>query len=163
MSKDVKFKSDNLKKYQDLSDKIKDGLTVTGTTIKETESHGAYYANLPEGQTRESVESLSKYNSKFVTASHIAVGELAAGIFQADSAAQQVEASVGFFGKGDSIDLTVNRQKVYQNHLAENEADKSITKNLVMKATVNTQSTKGYGVKAVKESMSEEFVGMFAK
>lgn len=159
----VTFKSDNLKKYKDLSDKIKDGLTVTGTTIKETEQHSTYNANLPEGLTPKAVEDLSKYNSKYVTASHIAVGELASGIFQADPAAQQVQANVGFFGKADSIDITVNRQKVYQNHLAENDADKEITKHLVIKATVNTQSTKGYGVKAVKESMSDEFVGMFNK
>ena len=163
MSNAVDFKSDNVKKYKDLSDKIKGGLTVTGTAIKENESHSAYNANLPEGITPATVESLSKYNSRFLTASHIAVGELASGVFQADPAAQQVQASVGFFGKTDSIDITVNRQKVYQNHLAENDADKEITKHLVMKATVNTQSAKGYGVKAVKESMSEEFQGMFNK
>lgn len=159
----VNFKADNIQKYKDLSDKIKEGLSVTGTTIKEKEGHSAYYANLPEGHTQKSVEELSKYNSKFVTATHVAVGELASGIFKQDKNAQQVEASVGFFGKSDSIDLTVNRTKVYQNHLADNDADKEITKHLVMKATVNTQSTKGYGVKAVKESMSEEFQGMFSK
>ena len=159
----VNFKSDNIQKYKDLSDKIKDGLTVTGTVIKEKETHGTYYANLPEGHTQKTVEELSKYNSKFVTASHVAVGELASDIFKTDVAATQVEASVGFFGKSDTIDITVNRTKTYQNHLAENEADKEIVKHLVMKATVTTQSTKGYGVKAVKESMSEEFQGMFNK
>lgn len=157
----VNFKSDNVQKYKDLSDKIKENLTVSGTAIKETETHGAYYNNLPEGHTKTSVEELSRYNSKFVTATHVAIGELASGIFHADPVAQQVEASVGFFGKSDSIDVTVNRQKVYQNHLADNDANKEITKHLVMKATVNTQSSKGYGVKGVKESMSEEFQGMF--
>lgn len=161
MTKAVNFKSDNIQKYKDLADKIKDGLDVNGTTIKEKEAHSTYYANLPEGHTQKSVEELSKYNSKFVTATHVAVGELASGIFHNDKAATQVEASVGFFGKSDSIDLTVNRQKVYQNHLAENDADREITKHLVIKATVNTQSTKGYGVKAVKESMSEEFQNSF--
>jgi len=159
----VTFKSDNLAKYRDLADNIKTNLEVNGNTIQEKEKHGAYYANLPEGHTQKSVEELSKYNSKFVTASHVAVGELATGIFKSDKSAQQVDASIGFFGKSDSIDLTVNRTKTYQNHLADNDSDKEITKHLVMKATVTTQSAKGYGVKAVKESMSEEFQGMFNK
>jgi hypothetical protein len=159
----VNFKADNVQKHKNLSNQIKETLAVAGRTINEPEKHKAYYANLPEGQTQKSVEELSKYNSAFVTASHVAVGELATEIFMKDPDAQQVEASIGFFGKGDSIDMTVNRQKIYQNHLADNEADKEITKHLVIKATVTTQSAKGYGVKAVKESMSEEFVGMTKK
>lgn len=159
----VVFKSENIQKYKPLADSIKEGLEVQGNTVKEKEPHSVYYANLPEGITKKEVEDLSKYNTKFITAAHVAVGEIASDIFQKDSAAMQVDASVGFFGKTDSIDLTVNRTRTYQNHLAENEADKEIVKHLVMKATVNTQSAKGYGVKSVKESMSEEFQGMFNK
>jgi len=159
----VKFKSENIQKYRDLVDSIKDNLEVNGTNIKEKESHSAYYANLPEGITKTQVETISKYNSKFVTASHVAIGEMAADIFQKDKNAQQVYGSIGFFSKSDSIDITVNRSKTYQNHLAENEADKEVTKHLVMKAIVTTQSSKGYGVKSVKEAMSEEFQDMFKK
>ena len=159
----VKFKSESIQKYRDLVDSIKDNLEVNGTNIKEKESHSAYYANLPEGITKTQVETISKYNSKFVTASHVAIGEMAADIFQKDKNAQQVYGSIGFFSKSDSIDITVNRSKTYQNHLAENEADKEVTKHLVMKAIVTTQSSKGYGVKSIKEAMSEEFQDMFKK
>lgn len=159
----VNFKSENVMKHKDLSDKIKSSLEVNGTTIKEKESHSAYLSNLPEGIERKHVEDLAKYNSKFVTSAHIAVGELAADIFKHDKSATQVEAQVGFFGKTDSIEVAVSRSKTYQNHLAERDEDKEITKHLVMKTTVTSQSVKGYGLKAVRDSMSEEFQGLFSK
>lgn len=159
----VTFKSENVQKYKPLADSIKEGLEVQGNTLKEKESHSAYFANLPEGITKKEVEDLSKYNAKFITSAHVAVGEIAADLFQKDSSLSQIDASVGFFGKTDTIDMSVNRTRTYQNHLAENEADKEIVKHLVIKATVSTQSAKGYGVKSVKESMSEEFQGMFNK
>lgn len=157
------FTSDNVQKYKPLSGEIKKGLTVNGATIKENESHATYYANLPEGHTQKSVEELAKYNSKYVTASHVAVGELATEVFLENPSVNQVEAQIGFFGKSDNIEISVSRSKTYQNHLAENDADKEVTKHLVMKTTVTSTSAKGYGVKAVKDSMSEEFQGLFSK
>lgn len=159
----VNFKSESVVKHKDLSDKIKEGLEVNGTTIKEKESHSAYFANLPEGVEKKHVEELAKYNSKFVTSAHVAVGELAADIFKQNKNVDQVEAQLGFFGKTDSIEIGVSRTKTYQNHLAERPEDKEITKHLVMKTTVTSQSIKGYGLKSVRESMSEEFQGMFSK
>ena len=114
-------------------------------------------------QSVEHVEELAKYNSKFVTSAHVAVGELAADIFKQNKNIDQVEAQLGFFGKTDSIEIGVSRTKTYQNHLAERPEDKEITKHLVMKTTVTSQSIKGYGLKSVRESMSEEFQGMFSK
>lgn len=159
----VHFKSDNVQKHKDLADTIKSSLEVTGATIKEKEGHGAYYANLPEGVTRKEVEALSTYNGKFVTAAHVAVGELSAEIFHKDSKVDQVEASVGFFGKSDSVDISVSRSKTYQNHLADEGEDKDVVKHLVMKTTVSSQSAKGYGLKAVRDSMSKEFADSFKK
>ena len=59
----VNFKSQAIEKHRELADSIKSNLVVDGTTIKETESHAAYYANLPEGITQKEVESLSKYSA----------------------------------------------------------------------------------------------------
>lgn len=159
----VNFKTEALAKHKDLSNSIKDHLDVSGTTIKEKEPHSAYYANLPEGISKKEVEEIAKYNSKFVTAAHVAVGEMASEIFVKDKSASEVNATVGFFGKSDSIDITVNRSKTYQNHLATNEAEKEVTKHLVMKTTVTSQSVKGHGLKSVREAMSEEFQGLFKK
>lgn len=159
----IKFKAENLQKHSELSDAIKQTLKVEGTTIKETESHSAYLANLPEGQTAKSVEELAKYNGRFVTATHIAVGELAADIFKEDSEAKTVEAEVGYFGKNDSININVARTKQFQNHLAKDPNEKEVVKHLVMQATVNTSTVKGSGLKAVRDSMSEEFSDMFKK
>jgi len=159
----VNFKSENIAKYKELSDSIKDTLEVNDATIKEKEPHSAYYSNLPEDISKKQVEELAKYNSKFVTATHVAVGELAADIFKGKKSIETVEAEVGYFGKADSISVSVVRSKTYQNHLAKEEADKEVTKQLVMQTTVTSQSAKGYGLKAVRESMSEEFAGMFKK
>lgn len=160
----VNFKSDNIQKHKELSDGIKGNLEVVGgNTVKEKEGHGAYYANLPEGIDRKTVEEVAKYNTRFVTASHIAVGEVAAEIFKNDKTINEVNAQIGYFGKTDTIDIGVSRTKVYQNHLADDPADKEITKHLVMKTTVTSQSAKGYGLKAIRESMSEEFQGIAAK
>lgn len=159
----VSFKSENIQKHRDLSDKIKDALEVSGCIIKEKEPHSAYYSNLPEGISKKEVEEVAKYNSKFVTAAHVAVGELTSDIFLADKTVSNVDAQIGFFGKSDTIDINVSRSRTYQNHLAENDADKEITKHLVMKTTVTSQSVKGYGLKAARDSMSEEFQGMFKK
>lgn len=159
----VNFKTENLQKHKELSDNIRNSLTTEGTSVKEKEGHSAYYSNLPEGITSKTVEDIAKYNTKFVTAAHVAIGELASEVFVKDKSAQQVEAEIGFFGKQDKINITVDRSKTYQNHLAENDADKEVTKHLVMKTTVTSQSVKGYGLKAVRESMSEEFQGLFKK
>lgn len=157
----INFKSENVVKHKDLSDKIKDTLQVNGNVINEKETHASYYSNLPEGITKKEVEELAKYNSKFITSAHVAVGELGAEIFAGDSSINQVEAQVGFFGKNDHINMSILRDKTYKNNLAGDENNKEVTKHLVIKTTVTSQSVEGYGLKAVRESMSEEFKDMF--
>lgn len=159
----VNFKSENLQKHKDLANKIKDNLVAENNIIKEKTPRLAYIENLPEGITPEQVEELSKYNGKFVTAAHVAVGEMAADIFKGSKSIENVEAEVGYFGKNDSINISVARTKTFQNHLAKDDADKEVTKYLVMQTTITTASAKGTGLKAVRDSMSEEFAGMFNK
>jgi hypothetical protein len=159
----VNFKAENLQKHSDLAAKIKGGLVAQGSAIKETVPRSTYVENLPEGITADTVEELSKYNGKFVTATHIAVGEMAAEIFKGDKAVEAVEAEVGYFGKNDSINISVARTKTFQNHLAKNPDEKEVVKHLVMQTTVSSSSVKGNGLKAVRDSMSEEFAGMFGK
>ena len=159
----VNFKNQTVQRHKELADRIKDSLVVEDTSIKEKESHSAYYDNLPEGVDRKSVEEISKYNGKFITAAHVAIGELAADVFSKNKKAEEVNAEVGFFGKTDSVSVNVSREKTYTNHLAEGKESEEITKALVMKTTVTTQSAKGYGLKSVRASMSEEFSDLFKK
>jgi len=156
------FKSDNLEKHRELSDKIKENLVVEDTTIKEKEEHSAYYKNLPDGITKKEVEAISKYNSKFITSAHLAVGELATDIFKGNKKAEEVNANIGYFGPQDNIEISIFREKTYQNHLAK-DGNTEITKNLVMQTTVNSISNKGLGLKAAREAMSQEFANMFKK
>lgn len=156
----VNFKTESLQKHKDLADKIKSGLVAEGSTIKEQESHSSYFGNLPEGLDRETVESVAKYNNDFVSAAHVAIGELSADLFRNDKEIDKVQAQVGFFGKRDKITATVNRSKTYKNNFAEKEEDKELTKHLVISSTVETS---GYGLKSIREAMSTEFAGKFAK
>lgn len=159
----VNFKSENIQKYKDLSDSIKSNLEAKNSIITEKEPHLAYYNNLPEGITKKEAEELSKYNSKFVTAAHVAVGELAADMFKGDKSLEAVEAKIGYFGKSDNINITVFKEKTYQNHLAKDGEPKEVTKHLVMSTSIDTISAKGYGLKAVRDSMTEEFSNMFKR
>lgn len=156
----VNFKTESLLKHVDLTTKIKENLVVEGATIKESEPHFSYFQNLPEEVTKEQVEALAKYNNKFVTSTHIAVGELAADAMLANAEITRMDAKVGFFGARDSVEVTVHREKTYTNNFAKSDEDKELRKNLVMNTTI---STSGYGLKAVKDSMSEEAKGLFNK
>lgn len=156
----VNFKSEALQKHAGLAASIKDSLEVKGTSVAEKESHGAYYSNLPEGLTKEVVEDLSKYNNAFTAAAHVAFGEVAADIFVNNADAQKVNGEIGFFGKRDNIELTAHREKTYRNNFAESEEDKELKKHLVINASVNVS---GYGLKSIREAMSEEFKDKFAK
>lgn len=156
----VKFNSESLKKHSDLAEKIKSTLNVEGTSIKEEESHKAYFDNLPEGVDRETVENVAKYNQNFVAAAHLAVGEIAAQEFNENKDVERLDARVGFFGKRDNVEMTVHRQKTYRNNFAENEADKELKKHLVINSSV---SSSDFGLKPIRDAMSEEFASSFAK
>jgi hypothetical protein len=158
----VKFTSGNLKKHAQLVDDILEVLEVENDLIKEKESHSAYLANLPEGISKKNIEDISKYNSKFITAAHIAVGELAADIFMNDPGREVVLAKLGYFAPQDSFEISVSREKTYQNHWGP-EGTTEVTKHLVMSTSVAAESLKGYGLKAARDSMSEEFANMFKK
>ena len=159
----VKFNNETVNKYRDLADNIKSNLEVEGTVIREKEPHETYYSNLPDGITRKQVEELTKYNSKFLTSAHVAVGELAAEVFLKDPKVETVESEIGYFGKQDKINITVNKEKKYNNFLAKEGEDKEVIKHLVMTTSVTSTSMKGYGLKSVREAMSEEFEQMFKK
>jgi hypothetical protein len=159
----MKFTSDVVAKYQDLANNIAEGLEVADTNIKEKETHGTYYANLPEGQTKHTIAELDKYNRRYITATHIAAAQVAADIFKKSKSVNTLHASVGFFGPNDSIDIKIDRSKTFNNHLAKDEANKEITKHLNMMTTVTIKSCKGTSIKNVKDAIGEEFKGMFSK
>ncbi len=156
----VTFKNETLAKHSQLAGSIKNNLVVENTTIKEQESHKAYYENLPEGIQKETVETIAGYNQSYVAAAHVAVGEIAADEFNKNKELERLDAQLGFFGKKDSIEMTVHREKTYRNNFAETEEDKQLKKHLVVTASVKSS---GHGLKPIREAMSEEFANSFAK
>lgn len=150
-----------LEKHSGLANSILEYLKSEDGTITETESHGAYNKNLPEGITPDTVEALSNYNAKFVSAAHAAVGEMAADIFAKDKKRENVQAQIGFFGKNDTIEIDVSRKETFTNHYAKEGEPKEVVKPLFMSTTVNIKSAKGIGLKAIKQELSKTLSSKF--
>lgn len=158
--KQVIFANEKITEHRCLADSIKSNLQVDSTVISEKEVHSSYNANLPDGITPDTVTELSKYNGRFSKAAHVAVMETAAEVFNAHKDISKVEAKLGYFAAGDSMKLTVSREKTYTNNFAAEGAPKNITKYL---ETVETVELKGMSVKSLKQSMSAEFQEKFVK
>lgn len=159
----IQFKADQVAKNRELADKIKSAVSSKDGIITETESHSVYHGNLPEGITKDTVESLSKYNSKFVNAAHVAIGELAAESFVANKELPAVTGKIGYFAKNDSLEFTVSREKTYNNKFAGEGQPATVTRHLVIDMTAAVHGNKGSGVKSLRAAMSEEFAGICKK
>jgi hypothetical protein len=149
--------------YNALASKIKENLAVQDGGIEEKEKHSVYDQNLPEGITPETVKSISKYNAAFVNASHIAVGQMAAELFKEDKKKQTVNASIGFFGPDDTVDITVHRSKTFTNSFAKEGEPKEVEKTLYMQSSTTVRSNNGSGLRSLKEELSKELSSMFKK
>jgi hypothetical protein len=149
--------------YNALASKIKENLAVQDGAIEEKEKHSVYDQNLPDGITPETVKSISKYNASFVNASHIAVGQMAAELFKEDKKKQTVNASIGFFGPDDTVDITVHRSKTFTNSFAKEGEPKEVEKTLYMQSSTTVRSNNGSGLRSLKEELSKELSSMFKK
>ena len=156
----ITFQNEKLNKNRELVDKIKDGLAYADAVVAETESHSAYFGNLPEGLTKEVVTDVHKYNDKFIAASHVALGEMTAEAFVKNKDVDRVVGKVGFFGPKDSIETVTDRNKTYPNSFAKEGEPNTIEKDFVMKSTVTTG---GYGLKGVMRMMAEDYAANHKK
>ena len=156
------FKTDGLAKHRDLADLIKPTLVRDGTSIVEKESHAAYNANLPEGITPETIKSINKYNGVFLKASTLAVGEIAADIFNKDKKINELTAKVGFQAAGDSYRFSIDREREFpiprRSDEPEDAPRRKTTKHLHIERTVELSGT---SIKSISSVMSEEFKDRF--
>ncbi|WP_396190493.1 hypothetical protein [Flavobacterium sp.] len=154
----VVFTSDAIDKVRDIADSIKSGVQNASGHFTETDSHSAYNAHLPEGVTPAVVKEVASYNSRFIKAAHVAVGELAGTQFAGDKHAQRVTARVGYFAPTDNLDFTAERQRSYPNPQAKDGEDARVTKSLVL---TMTEDVRGHTVKSLRDTMSEQFAQKF--
>lgn len=158
----ITFKNESLSKHRQLADAIKDNLTTNGAKIEEKESHSAYNANLPEGHTPETVKELSRYNDRFLKASTLAVGEVAAESFKKDKHLTEMTAKVGFQTPADSFTFTIDREREFPVPRGKDEPEdaprRKITKHLHIERTVELSGT---SIKSVTSVMSDEFKDLF--
>lgn len=155
----VRFQNEQIDKHRPLADAIKDNLVVDKDTIKEKEQHQAYNANLPEGFTPALVKDLAAYNARFVKAGHIAVGEVAAEVMSKDKSVDKVSANIGYSAPSDSLNFTVERNRVYPNPQATGDEPTKITKHLVISMSTDIR---GQSVKSIRDAMSEGFKDRFS-
>lgn len=161
----LQFNSTRIDAHRELADKIKEGAKVDAGNrqITEVTPGGTYMGNLPEGLTPELVAAKAAYDSRFLSASHVAVGELAAEIFNNDQEAKEVSAAFGYGDARGKVSFDVTRQAEYRNSFAKEGEPTHVTKHLVMSATVHATSNIGHGLKALREDLAEQFVGSFKK
>jgi len=163
MTKSVQFKNDPVGKFRDLADAIKNNTVRDGAVITEKEVNASYNSHLPEGVTPDTVKAISKYNSQYLKASTLAVGELAAEAFLEDKSLQSVTATIGFQAPGDAYKFSVDRSREFPVPRAKGEdpstPQKKVTKHLHIERTVEIT---GQSIKSVSSVMSEEFKDRFA-
>lgn len=158
----ITFKNETFTKHRALADSIKETLEVKAATISEKESHSAYNANLPEGHTPETVKELSRYNDRFLKATTLAVGEVAAEHFKKDKHLTEMTAKVGFQSAGDAFTFTIDREREFPVPRSKDESEdaprRKVTKHLHIERTVELSGT---SIKSVTSAMSEEFKDLF--
>lgn len=147
-----KFQSDKIAKHAELADKIQDKLIIKDSIIQEEVPGTAYEENLPEGLTPDHVKKIASYNGKFVTAAHVAVANIAAGEFERNPSLEEVNATVGYFAKGDSVSINTQKEREFRVPGAE---EKYTKKNIVMKTSVNVKSDKGAGLKSLRAEFDQ--------
>lgn len=163
MSKAVRFENEPINKFRALADAIRENTQREGAVVTEKEGYAAYNANLPEGITPDTIKAVSKYNTTFLKASTIAVGEIAAEALLEDKSLTSVTATIGFQAPGDALKFSVDRSREFPvPRKAGEPADapqKRVTKHLHIERTVEIS---GQSIKSVSSVMSEEFKDRFA-
>lgn len=157
------FTAEPIQKFSTLASAIEANLELKEGTIQDITPLKIYNENLPCNITPEQRKELSKYDSEYITAAHIAVGSFSADLFKKDKTLTAVLAQVAYGAPRDNINITVERSHTYTNHLAKNEADKEVIKHLSMTTNVEVKGARGISLKRIKDLMGEEYENSFKK
>lgn len=150
MSKSL-FSGKSIDKYVALAEEIQNNLTLSEKgDFVEIEKGAAFYNNLPEGITRDTVDALANYNNDFINASHIAMANVAAPHFEANGGAERVKAKVSIGPRNDSLFLSAEEQRSY----GIPGTDKVSHKTMIITAT---EKIGGRGLPAVKTELSDQY------
>lgn len=95
-----------------------------------------YTSNLPEGLTKETIESVNDYNSTFYPAATKAFGEVSINGMKANKGIEELKASIPLAGK-NTLNLSIERETTYSGALTGKEPT---THYGTVRATVTTYS-----------------------
>lgn len=156
------FTGTTIAPFRDLADKIKDSVGVVDATISETTPRAVYENNLPEGVTMVQVGALSKYNHNYVQAARVAVAEISADLFAKDKELTTTTASLGYFNKGDTVDIRATRHASYRvpGKVTDGEEPARVDRLMVLSTDVNFRAQSGT---ALRNEISEQAAGFFSK
>lgn len=131
----------------DLSTKMNEFVgKVENSTVKTNDD--MYEKLLPEGVTMKEVKTISDYNTDFIAAATHNISQKAIEAMASDKSITEVSGSVKM-GVNDSLNVGVDRQKTYTNHL---QGGAETVKYGVVTAAYETRGSKGSGgqLKAVR-------------
>ena len=94
---------------QTLATQIKEQISVDNKTGMATAKDDLYTTTLPEGITKEVVDTVAGHNAKFVAASTLAFGQVAIDALKSNKALEQVEIDIPM-AKGDNLGIVTQRQ-----------------------------------------------------
>lgn len=138
----------------DLSKKIAEGITLDKKTGHGEAADGLYESNLPEGLTVEAVKAVSDYNTTFVAAGTHAFGTLAVEAMKGSKSLTEATVQIKMFGK-DTLGVSVQRSKDYNNSLAKEGEPKTITKHGVITTTYDVVAGNNRGqLKAARNEIA---------
>lgn len=138
----------------DLSKKIAEGITLDTKTGHAEAADGIYEANLPEGLTTETVKAVGDYNTTFVAAGTHAFGTLAVEAMKSTKSLNEATVQIKMHGK-DTLGVSVQRSKEYNNALAKEGEPKTVTKHGVITTTYDVVAGNNRGqLKAARNEIA---------
>lgn len=136
---------------KDLASHIQDALSIDAKTGVVTLADGTYVKHLPEGVSESSVRKLQDYNSEFIAAAALAVGEAGVPVLKKNKDLEKLDLEATTVGK-DSIGVVFARSR--EDRVPG--TDKTVTQYGAVRATMTNYSTKPVGqFKAVKDHLND--------
>lgn len=138
----------------EMSSKITQNIAYNKKTKEGEEQNHVYEAVLPPSLTMETVNAVAKQNATFIAAGTHAWGNMAIEAMRADGDLNETSLQLKMAGK-DTLSISVQRSKEYNNSLAKEGDPKTVTKFGVVTATYDVVAAANRGqLKAVRNELA---------
>lgn len=162
MSDKTKAVPDVKPEVLELAGKVKEGLTIDNKTGIITAIPDLYTRLLPETVTKETIEALQAHNTRMVSATTLAVGEIAMPVLKKNKELEEASLKLSMVGK-DAMNVTLARSRQVPSR-NEDGTTGTQTKYGSVSVSIDEYSTGPRGdFKKVKQFLSEQAMTAFGK